>query len=66
MLVTMAERIRIIIDADDEVRLAVKLAATKRDVSISEFVCGLIRQNCPDEITDARKYLPKKPKKTDK
>jgi hypothetical protein len=62
MLATMAERIRIIIDADEEVRLAVKLAATKRDISISELVCGLVRDHLADEIKDARKYVPRKKK----
>ncbi len=60
MLVDMAERIRIIIDTDDEVRLAVKLAATKQDVSVSELICNLVRAHLGPEIQDAKKYIPKK------
>jgi hypothetical protein len=62
MLADMAERIRIIIDADEEVRLAVKLAATKQDVSISELVCNLVRAHLGAEIQDAKKYLPRRKK----
>ncbi len=63
MLADMAERIRIIIDADEEVKLAVKLAATKQDVSVSEIVCALIRKHLPLEIQDAKKYLPQRGRK---
>lgn len=66
MLTTMAERIRIIIDADDEVRLAVRLAATKQDKSVSEVICNLIREHLREEVVDARKYLPKKSGKKDR
>ena len=60
MTVSMAERIRIIIDTDEEVRLAIRLAATKADKSVSELVGDILRRELADEIKDARKYLPKK------
>ncbi len=62
MVAAMAERIRIIIDTDEEVRLAVRLAATKADVSTSELVSTILRKALASEIEDARKYLPKKKK----
>ena len=62
MLVCMAERIRIIFDADEEIRLAIKLAATKLDISVSELLCNLVRDNYGAEVQDAKKYLPKRPK----
>lgn len=52
-------RVRMIIDTDEEIRLAVRLAATKTDRSISELVNSILRKALADEIRDARKYLPK-------
>lgn len=60
MIVEMAQRIRLIIDTDEELRLAVRLAATKADVSPSQLINELIRKHLAAEITDAKKYLPKK------
>jgi len=59
----MAERIRLIIDTDEEIRLAVRLAATKADVSPSELVNGILKKALAGEIQDARKYLPRKARK---
>lgn len=56
----MAERIRIIIDTDEEVRLAVNLAATKADISISELINGILRQHLTKEIEIAKNYVPDK------
>lgn len=56
----MAERIRIIIDTDEEVRLAVRLAATKADLTTSQLVNKILRESLAAEIQDAKKYLPKK------
>jgi hypothetical protein len=58
-------RIRLIIDTDEEVRLAVKLAATKGDMSTSELVNNILRKALAGEIQDARKYLPRKKKEDD-
>lgn len=60
MNVVMAERIRLIIDTDEDVRLAVKLAATKAGLTTSELVTKLLREKLAEEIRDAKKYLPKK------
>lgn len=68
MSVLMAERIeriRLIIDTDEDVRLAVRLAATKADVSPSEFVNGILRKALAAELRDARKYLPSKSRQSD-
>ena len=63
MNAVMAERIRLIIDTDEETRLAVRLAATKADVSVSELVTALLRKALPSELEDARKYTPRKQRK---
>lgn len=60
MSTDMAERIRIIIDTEEEVRLAVRLAATKADLTASQLVNGILRKALASEIADAKKYLPKK------
>jgi hypothetical protein len=60
MIGLMAKRIRMIIDTDEEVRLAVRLAATKADIGISELVTEILRKALPLEISDAKRYLPKK------
>lgn len=65
MEVLMAERIRMIIDTDEELRLAVKLAANKAGVSASEFVNQVLRERLVQELRDARKYLPPKGKADD-
>ncbi len=62
MSVLMAERIRMIIDTDEEIRLAVKLAATKEGMGVSEFVNKLFRERLVNEIRDAKKYTPGKSK----
>jgi hypothetical protein len=63
MNVLMApSRIRMIIDTDEEIRIAVKLAATKSGQSVSELVTSILRKALPDEVKDAKKYVPKKEK----
>lgn len=63
MNIVMADRIRIIIDTDEEVRLAVHMAATKADVSISELITSILRQHLAKEMAIAKEYVPsKKPK----
>jgi hypothetical protein len=62
MIADMAKRTRLILDIPEEVRLAVKLAATRMDVGISAFVTEVLRKALPTEIKDAAKYMPKKEK----
>jgi len=56
----MADRIRMIIDTEEEIRLAVKLAANAAGVSSSELVNSILRKALPSEIRDAKKYLPRR------
>ena len=63
MNAAMTERIRLIIDTEEEIRLAVRLAATKADISPSQLVNALLRKSLAAEIEDAKKYLPRKGKK---
>lgn len=58
MTATMAKRPRLIIDLPEDVRIAVKLAAMKRDVGISELVTSVLREAFKAEIKDAQKYVP--------
>lgn len=60
MNAVMTERIRLIIDTDEDVRLAVKLAASKADLSVSDLINKVLRERFAEEIRDARKYIPKK------
>lgn len=62
MNVRMAERTRLIIDTDEEIRLAVKLAANRAGVGLSELVNSILRKTLAAEIEDAKKYIPKKKK----
>ena len=60
MNAVMAERIRMIVDTEEEIRLAVKLAASAAGVSSSELVNNILRKALTNEIRDAKKYLPKR------
>jgi hypothetical protein len=59
MSVGMTERIRVIIDTEEEVRLALRLAATKAGMGVSDFVNMILRRELAAEIKDARKYIPR-------
>jgi hypothetical protein len=61
----MADRIRLIIDTEEEIRLAVRLAAVKADTSPSELVNSILRKALASEIEDAKRYMPKKKKGSD-
>ena len=52
----MAERIRLLIDTDAEVRLAVKLASVRENISPSQLVNRILRKALTAELADARKY----------
>lgn len=56
-------RHRLIIDTTPEIHLAVKLAATRDDLSISEFVNSIFRKHLADEIKIARQFTDKGKKK---
>jgi hypothetical protein len=55
MLDTM-ERIRLIIDTTEELRLAVKLAAIRAGKGTSELVNEILTKALKDELKDAAKY----------
>src|SRR5262249_53938206 len=61
----VSEHVRLSVLTDDEIRLAVRLAATKADVTPSQLVNDILRQALADEIRDAKKYLPRKKKEGD-
>jgi plasmid stability protein len=61
-----SDRVRLIIDTDEEVRLAVRLAATRQGVSISDAVNEILRKALGKEIEDAKKYTPKPQRKNTK
>lgn len=56
----MGKRIRLIVDLDEDVRLAVRLAATKADESASKIVSDILREALNSEIEDAKKYVPRR------
>ena len=62
MSIGMTKRIRIIIDTEEEIRLAVRLAATRADLTASELINNILRKALIAEIEDARKYTSKKKK----
>ena len=53
---------KLIIDTEEDVRLAVKLAANKADVGLSELVNEILRKALAAEIEDAKKYVPRRRK----
>ena len=60
-----APRIRIIFDTEEEIRLAVRLAATKAGSTPSDVINAVLRKALSGEIQDARKYLPKKKRESE-
>lgn len=57
-MLAVMPRIRLIIDTEEDVRVAVKLAALKANKSPSELVNDILRKALPQEIRDAKKYMP--------
>lgn len=57
MQATMAARIRLIIDTEEELRRAVQIRAAATGRSPSEILNDLIRENFRAEITQARKAM---------
>jgi hypothetical protein len=58
MSVCMAERIRMIIDTDKAIRLAVRLEATKTNKSPSQIINDILRRELADMNEQAGRYLP--------
>ncbi len=58
----MAERIRMMIDTEEDIRAAVKLAAMMEDKSPSEVVNDILRKALAEQIKSARQFLPKRKK----
>src|SRR6266702_8774149 len=48
--VTTMKRSRITIDISPELRRRIKVAASQRDLSISEYLGDILEENVPDEI----------------
>ena len=67
MLAVMTERIRLIIDTDDEVRRAVQLRRLRQagNPTTSDVVNAILREALAEEIAENRKHLPgsERPKK---
>jgi len=60
MSAAAVSRIRIIIDTEEDIRLGVRLAATKAEKTPSQLINDILRKALPGEISDARKYVQKK------
>jgi hypothetical protein len=57
MTATMASRIRLIIDTEEELRRAVQIRAAVTGVSPSEVMNDLIREHFRAEISQARRAI---------
>jgi predicted amidophosphoribosyltransferase len=57
--VTTMKRTRITIDISPELRRRIKIAASQRDVSISEYLSQILEENVPDEASIIQR--PRKP-----
>jgi hypothetical protein len=63
MLADMAERTRLIIDTEEDLRLAVHLAAGAAGMTKSQFVNAVLRKALANELKDVQKYLSKRKEK---
>lgn len=52
--------IKMAIDTEEKIRLAVKLASTKAGLSPSELINNMLRKQLAKEITDAERYTPRR------
>jgi len=59
MMASMAERIRIAFDTDEEVRLALNMASVKLDISQSALINRIIRESLAEEIKIVSSYMPR-------
>lgn len=53
----MAERIRLIVDTEERLRRAVRMAAARRGLSPSDIVNELIVSHLKDDVADAEKAI---------
>ena len=53
----MAERIRLIVDTEERLRRAVRIAAARRGVSPSDIMNELIETHLPNDVAEAVKAL---------
>lgn len=55
---TMKERTRITIDVSPELRQRIKLAAIQNNISISEYLCRILEDTVPREISYSKEMKP--------
>jgi hypothetical protein len=65
MIAVMADRTRMIIDTTEEIRIAVRFAATKADKTTSAVVNEILRKALAAELKDARRYVPDRGEKSE-
>ena len=53
MMPTMAERIRITFDVPDRIRRALNIEASRRGVTVSQVIEGLIEEHCEASLSMA-------------
>jgi plasmid stability protein len=51
----MADKIRLVVQTDDEVRAALRLEAARRDMEMSELADEILREALADAIEEIRK-----------
>jgi hypothetical protein len=59
----MAKRPRILIDVKEDLRVAIRLAAAKADVTVGEMINRILSEALTEELEVARAYLAKGKKK---
>lgn len=57
MSALMAERIRLIVDTEERLRRAVRIAAARRGISPSDVLNSLIEDHLPNEVAEAEKAI---------
>jgi hypothetical protein len=65
MLVVMG-RIRVYFDADEELKVALKVAAARQGVSVSALIENLLKREFSKEVEEARKSVRDREKKPTK
>jgi hypothetical protein len=60
MSVVMAERIRLVILTDDELRSALRLEAAKRGVDMSEVADAILREGLAESLAEIRQRQKRK------
>lgn len=57
MQAVMAERIRLIVDTEEQLRRAVRIAAARRGISPSDIINELVRKHLAADVAEAQKAL---------